>query len=279
MKILFVGGIHGDERTGLRICEMNGCTLSNPYVEKEINGHTVAFLIANPMACYNNVRYITQDINTIFGKEMTDPHNYELVRQHELIEKYGKASGKYADVVIDLHSTESNTNLLMFPSKEIPSSLVALANDLDVMSYYVPSDLGGTYCDQYLGNIGLTLEISCDQHRDFEPSISLVDKFVKTVPEVITNRVKFSGKGLVEVRDVMYPKQPDGSFQLFPVCVPPVKDLVEIHEGTPLLKNYLTGEVLEVCDGAYIPAFVNLSSYYAIGVAMELCKSVHFTFK
>ena len=278
MKILIVGGIHGDERTGLRICQLKGCTFEDPYIEYSIGNHVVGYLIANVQACKDNVHFISSDLNDCFG-DTIKKDNLESKLQNELIKKYGKDSNKYADIVIDLHTTETSENLLMFPSTNVLPNLLKVAVDLEITPYFVPNDKNGSYCDQYLGKSGVTLELHCHPQRDWEISIALMDKYLSEFLNGID--IPFSGKiyGLKHIKDIEYPKSKDGSFLTWPNYVPDVKDLASISEGTPLIKNYITGETIVASDGKYIPTFVNVASYYEFGIAMSLCKMLSINCK
>ena len=275
MKILFVGGIHGDEKTGVNLCMMQGCTYETPYVKKSINGIDCGFLIANPKACSRNVHFIDHNLNDCFGCSAYKNKGYEYVLQTELCESYGIASGNFADIVVDFHTTNADTNLLMAPSLDINPNLLMLASDLGITPYYCPNDFCGNYCDQYLGKIGVTIELSCLSNQENMQSIKLLGNYVSRLVEIINNSVPSrSIDGLSYSKTVKYPKNESG-YSLFPYCIVPYVTN-DIAKDNVLLVNPLTGKIIETADDDYIALFMNCPSYYEFGEAMTLAKKSKF---
>lgn len=272
MKILFVGGVHGDEKTGINLCKMQGCTYVNPYVKKSINGVDCGFLIANPEACVKNVHFIDHNLNDCFG---STGEGYEYSIQDDLCKKYGKASDNFADIVVDFHTTNANTNLLMFPSLNVNSNLLVLASDFGITPYYCPNDFRGNYCDQYLGRSGVTIELSCLSNQENMQSIRLLGRYVARLVKMINDPVSpRSIKGLAYSKEVYYPKNKSG-YSLFPDCIVPCRTN-KISKGDALLINSLTGKILERSDDDYTALFMNCPSYYEFGQAMTLAKKSTF---
>ena len=94
MKILVVGGQHGDEKLGGVVVQA--------LVREKIG--SVSGIVGNPRAFDQNVRYIDQDLNRSFPG---DPQgNYEQRRAHELLPLV-----RAADVVLDIHTTTSDIKM------------------------------------------------------------------------------------------------------------------------------------------------------------------------
>lgn len=95
MKILVIGGQHGDERLG-------------GSVVKTLQSHSLAgveAILANEKAFAQNIRFIDQDLNRSFPG---DPNgNYEQRRAHELMPFITSA-----DIVLDIHTTTSDIRMV-----------------------------------------------------------------------------------------------------------------------------------------------------------------------
>ncbi|MDO8529990.1 MAG: succinylglutamate desuccinylase/aspartoacylase family protein [bacterium] len=92
MRILVVGGTHGDEETGIKTVSL--------LKRKLITG--IDALIANPRATKLHQRFTESDLNRSFGVQ--NPRTYEERRAVHLIEVL-----KQYDLIIDFHNTVSRT--------------------------------------------------------------------------------------------------------------------------------------------------------------------------
>lgn len=286
MRLLFVGGVHGDERSGLRVCEKHGCTFDNPYVEKDYyvedregDKHrvTVGFLIAHVEACKRNVHYIDSNLNDCFGD--TNELGFEGSLQKRLIAQYGKDSDKFAHVVIDMHSSKENASMLMFSSNETRYQIVKVCSMAGLIPYYCSCDLNGAYCDQYLGKQGVTLEMNCDNGIDDYEVIAQLDRVVHRIIETTysTFSEDSTAKGLSFVRQIHFPRDMHtGKYLMWPHCCVPFKSMDRIHDDDPLLINPTTRKVIENSDGEYTALFANVLDYYEFGEALVLAKETVF---
>lgn len=106
-EVAVVGGIHGDEPSGVRAIER--VLEANPDVDRP-----VAFIIANERALDAGVRYIDEDLNRAFpGDPDADTHEGRLAA--ELLEVVDGCT------VLSLHSTQSHPE---------PFAIVTEINDL-----------------------------------------------------------------------------------------------------------------------------------------------------
>jgi hypothetical protein len=95
MRLLVVGGIHGNEPLGIELVEsLQRRPLPN-----------VDALIANPKACREGRRYVEADMNRIFPGS-PDGDSYESRQAHELRDRL---TAGY-DLVIDFHNTHAPGN-------------------------------------------------------------------------------------------------------------------------------------------------------------------------
>jgi hypothetical protein len=97
MKILVVGGMHGNERLGIDLVKL--------LRKKAIDG--VDTYIANPRASRNNVRYIESDLNRSFG--LQTKVTYETKRAKLMCKKV-----RDYDLVLDFHNTMTPQNNCSF---------------------------------------------------------------------------------------------------------------------------------------------------------------------
>lgn len=94
MKILVIGGMHGNETLGLEVVRL---FRSNPVL-------AVHTLLANEQAIRANSRFVGQDLNRSFPGDITS-RAYELRRAAEILER-----AKRFDVVLDFHNTSCPKN-------------------------------------------------------------------------------------------------------------------------------------------------------------------------
>lgn len=96
IDVLLIGGIHGDEPSGIYAIKEMKKNLSSDNLKK-----TVGLLIANEKAYERDVRYIEEDLNRIF-EENIEGDTYEKQLAREI-----KPMVDQADAVLSLHSTQS----------------------------------------------------------------------------------------------------------------------------------------------------------------------------
>jgi hypothetical protein len=114
MKILVIGGMHGNEPLGIKLVEkLNASSISN-----------VDAVIANDMALIANKRFTTQDLNRSFPGDMTSSE-YELKRAAELT----LLCSRY-DVVLDFHNTYCPGNDCSFIGENASQQLLDVSSIL-----------------------------------------------------------------------------------------------------------------------------------------------------
>lgn len=101
MKILVVGGTHGDERTGVDVVSL---LKRNPVVD-------VDTLIANPRATKQCRRFVETDLNRSFGVQ--NPRSYE----EKLALRLAKILKQY-DLIVEFHNTVSRTTCAILTNPE-----------------------------------------------------------------------------------------------------------------------------------------------------------------
>lgn len=132
MKILVIGGMHGNEPLGIALVKK---------LQKE-NIKNIDAVFANEKAIQKNVRFIKTDLNRSFpGKEKG---SYEMKRAKELIDLC-----KNYDLVLDFHNTHCPKNDCSFIGENSNSTLINVSSyfklkriiiaDYDCLNKYAPN--------------------------------------------------------------------------------------------------------------------------------------------
>lgn len=101
-KITLFAAVHGDEKIGLKACDVLS-TL-------DISSGRILGIEANSAAVKKNVRFIDQDLNRCFGNKKNNTHEYKLAKKlHFII--------KNSEIVIDIHGTDAKIDSLVIVTK------------------------------------------------------------------------------------------------------------------------------------------------------------------
>ncbi len=111
MRVLVIGGMHGNETLGLRVVEL--------FQKNPVN--TVDVIFANEQAIKDNCRFVGQDLNRSFPGN-TKSEEYEPRRAAQLL----KLTKKY-DVVLDFHNTYCPNNDCGFVGETANNKLYEVA--------------------------------------------------------------------------------------------------------------------------------------------------------
>ncbi|MCB9084289.1 MAG: aspartoacylase [Bdellovibrionaceae bacterium] len=114
MKVVLVGGTHGNEKTGVYLIKKWLATQGKGLPAD----HEYLFLLANPRATEENRRFIDSDLNRSFGhRTQAQAHDYEFSRARELTEQVQNWSDSEPYFLIDLHTTTSNMGVTFVLSR------------------------------------------------------------------------------------------------------------------------------------------------------------------
>ena len=142
MKIFVLGGVHGNEKTGIRLVEK---------LQQEPLKNVTAML-GNPEAVNQNVRYIEEDLNRT---RTSQSGSYET----RLLVDIDKAIGDFEpDLILDFHNTTADNNTLLFTCFYPNETQQALADYFGIRKIafsYSPKNIISTNTD-----ISLSIEIS-----------------------------------------------------------------------------------------------------------------------
>lgn len=142
MKILVIGGMHGNETLGLEVVKL--------FQDNPIN--QVDTLVANEQAVKANCRFVGQDLNRSFPGDRKSV-DYEPRRAAEILE-----ATKMYDVVLDFHNTYCPENDCGFVGERAGDTLIDVAWFLGLDKVIV-ADYD---CINMSANNCLSVEVSLD---------------------------------------------------------------------------------------------------------------------
>lgn len=175
MKILVVGGTHGDERTGIK--------LANHLIHSGFKN--IDALIANPLAVNLDCRFVKTDLNRSFGVKR--PKSYEERRAKGINRKLAQY-----DIILDFHNITSKTAFGILVTENPTVSQIAVLKFFGFRNAVI-IDQRGSLCGQNpLKSIGF--EVSTHGRRFSESFFfEKMKKISKTtaLPSVATGTVNF----------------------------------------------------------------------------------------
>ena len=180
-NVVVMGGVHGDERLGVKILERLKKDMTSWKIDGELN-----LILGNPPAYEKNIRFIDADLNRLFGEDsesltyLKNP-NYEQKRAVEI----GKIL-KNADFLVDIHSTikpsipflytENTEKNLQFAQLFDVEFVVSPAKDFRPKDLFSSAD---NFVDRH-GGIGFTYESGWQKDDSSEDSVyNSVLRFLK----------------------------------------------------------------------------------------------------
>lgn len=110
MKIVIVGGTHGNEKTGVYLAD----NWANSTSELEPK-HEYKIIFGNPEAIQRHQRFKDFDLNRSFNSKET--HDYEKIRSQEIIEEVNIWAKDKPFFLIDMHTTTTNMGATLVLSK------------------------------------------------------------------------------------------------------------------------------------------------------------------
>ncbi|MGB0453238.1 MAG: hypothetical protein ACPGJV_05945 [Bacteriovoracaceae bacterium] len=119
-KIIVIGGTHGNEPAGV---EAIFHVFNRLHGKKALVMGEIQFILGNPSAYKDDVRYLDYDLNRAFrrdGNEHYDTQAYEIQRSYEIMEILEKAEP--FDLLIDLHSvSRGDEKILIYGKSQLNS--------------------------------------------------------------------------------------------------------------------------------------------------------------
>ena len=284
-RVAIVGGTHGNERNGIfaaRHLLKDTERASRSTFETTVD-------LANPAAIAVNRRYVDEDMNRCFSREMLSRKaNTREARRAEVLDQVlGPKSNdeRRMDLVIDLHNTTSDCGYALMMRRD------------DALSHALCATLQKQYSDirccewddkpdhatlPSCGRSGFTLEVGpvpqgVADAVTYQKTLELIDSILDAVEA--RNQALLSQKSSATVEPLQvyrrvdhvdFPR--DDDHVVAGLIAPEVRDFVPLEPGQPLLLG-LGGEcVKNHGDSNLTPFFVNEAAYYEKGVAFVLAE-------
>jgi hypothetical protein len=174
MKILVIGGMHGNEPLGI--------ALANRLAEQPMENVTT--IIANSEALLQNKRFTTNDLNRSFPG---DKESYEGQRAKELL-----ALCQEFDLVLDFHNTHCPENDCAFIGENANTGLLDAASFMGLKRVIVADY---DCINKYAKNC-ISVEISLNSPRNN------IDEWLKTIEELASAKTLPKAQGIIKYRFV-----------------------------------------------------------------------------
>lgn len=192
--LIFVGGLHGNETTGMKALEKVFNEFS--FDKSKLKGRAIA-MRGNIEAIRQNIRYVSMDLNRIWDvKHYKRANDYQAAELFELQELRqiveNELKGKYTKAyLIDLHTTSAPT--IPFLVTKESSENKAFIEKLDVpyvtgLIGYLDGTMLGWMCDK--GHCGMAFEsgqhdsrVSVIKHESFVMLSMYYSGFLPELPE------------------------------------------------------------------------------------------------
>jgi predicted deacylase len=212
--LVIVACLHGDEIVGRRV-------IDELYKLKIIKGQ-LKTIIANQAALEKGVRFIDQDLNRSF------PGNKNSNLAEEKIAHYILQEIKYADYIVDIHSTSTDTKDVMIIKKRDAQidQMIRFINPRRVLL------MSENYGQQALVNFCSGVSIEYGRHK-------AEDTFIKSLQDIKT---LMHHLGMIKMKDVAEERSATENYQVFDVASKPAH--FRINKNIHNFVKVLSGDVL-----------------------------------
>lgn len=291
-NIVIAGGTHGNEYTGVYLIKK----LEQAGFQEKYPDLSIDFMLGNPKAYEQGVRFIDFDLNRSFlPQELEDlsMEGYEANRAKAINHHYGPQSANKTDFMIDVHTTTSNMGVTLIPNYDNPYNfqlLSYLKEEMDDVSifYSSPESFTGEVENPFMFSIapyGFVLEIGPTanglvRHDLLEKAEQAIVKALEFV-EAKKRSEDFSTASQVEYYDnigpVYYPTDKDGAISAVVHKDLQDRDFQLLNEGDPIFAHFSGETICHEGVPAY-PIFINEAAYYYKRVAFTMAqkKTKHF---
>ncbi|QYO68036.1 aspartoacylase [Leptolyngbya sp. 7M] len=282
-RVAIVGGTHGNERTGVQLIKK--FKLCPDHVRR--SSFSTQVLLANPQAVAAGLRYIDRDLNRSFERDRLQNQalaNYEDRRAKEISQMLGSDSSAPVDVILDMHSTTSNSGLTLIIDEENAFTL-QLATYLQQIHSSVK--IYSTSCSgreqdalRSLAKFGFCLEIGPVAQNVlnadlFQKTETLIHIILDYLEQYNRNEVTLPDRSLTLYRyleAIDYPRNEHGEIQAMIHPQLQFKDYEALHPGDAMFLTF-EGETINYSGTSVVyPVFINEAAYYEKGIAMCLTK-------
>ncbi len=185
MKILVIGGMHGNETLGI---ELVRSLLKNP-----IEG--IEATIANQPAIDMNTRFTTQDLNRSFPGKL-DSNQFEDRRAAELVEL-----SKSFDIVLDFHNTYCPDNDCSFVGESVDEQLFGASSFLGLTRVIVADyECINKYATNCI-SIEISMQSKLNDVAVWREKITSLQRQVSFMTQTTVEKYRFVYRMTLEDRD------------------------------------------------------------------------------
>lgn len=149
--VAVVGGTHGNEPTGPHLLRL----LAEKGIPASFSTFALHPVLANPLACSRNVRFVDQDLNRSFlTTDLADDslQQYEARRAKEINQLIGPKGNAKTDLILDIHTSTANmgTTIILQSSSPFQMHLAAHVQSAlpGVFIYAISAEAYTGGCDQ-----------------------------------------------------------------------------------------------------------------------------------
>lgn len=278
-RAVIIGGIHGDELTGVYITKLFE---QNPHLIQRPSFETLT-LLGNPKAFAEGRRYIHHDLNRV---NMDDLQNLELRSNEDrqarlIIEILKPKNNSQTSIFVDLHSTTANMGLTLILIKLDPFllQLAAYLSSINplVKVLYIQSDEEDSFLISQC-ELGFAVEVGSVPQGVL--SADLFQKTEKLIYEIL-DYVEAFNQGSISLKNdtltlyqhvgtIDYPRNEHGEIQAMIHPNLQFKDYEPLNPGQPIFLTFEGKTITYEGKSTVYPVFINEAAYYEKGVAVCL---------
>ena len=278
-KILIVSGTHGNELNPVWAVKK-----FKNLINKSPKSESLEFILGNPKALEEGLRYIDIDLNRSFNvlKTSSNQNFYEINRSEYLLNEYGFQGSKSFPIVIDLHTTTAGmgTSIVMYGRRKRDFCLAAiLQSKFGLPIYLHEKDKNQTGFLVEAWPCGLVIEIGPVAQNHYDSEITerflIVLNFLGDLINNLENhRINLPSEItlFVHQKSIDYPRNKNHGID---ALIHPLRinnDWKSIEEGEPLFLDIDDKEYIYRDKDIIYPLFIGEAAYREKNIAMSFTK-------
>ena len=278
-KILIVSGTHGNELNPVWAVKK-----FKNLINKSPKSESLEFILGNPKALEEGLRYIDIDLNRSFNvlKTSSNQNFYEINRSEYLLNEYGFQGSKSFPIVIDLHTTTAGmgTSIVMYGRRKRDFCLAAiLQSKFGLPIYLHEKDKSQTGFLVEAWPCGLVIEIGpvAQNHYDSEITerfLIILNFLGDLINNLENHRINLPSEItlFVHQKSIDYPRNKNHGID---ALIHPLRinnDWKSIEEGEPLFLDIDDKEYIYRDNEIIYPLFIGEAAYREKNIAMSFTK-------
>lgn len=280
-NIAIVGGMHGNEVTGLHLVE-HWANASDAITRPSFATH---LFIGNPKAARLNRRYVDEDLNRCFAAavlESDEKVTYESNRAFYLNQVIGPKGRPKHDFLIDMHTSTSNCGVMIIiiepTSLNLSVAAYIMEKEPKARIHYIPSTSGDLPYMNSIAPNSLGIEVGpipqgLIRSDSYHLTARVIGHSLDYLHHVNCGSPPIA-PGSVEVyrlqEVVRYPEK-NGLITGFIHSSLQDADYQQLNPGDPLFELFDGAIIPYRGDRPVYPVFINEAAYYDTRIAMSLC--------